>query len=160
MLKKFLVVMGVVIFTGLVASCTLVAGLAGFSALADAPKNKAIAEAVTRDLARSWNASDLKPHFAAAVPIALNFANLQMSMNKLKPLGELKKIEQADQTAFHYSKELGQESVKTATVEMVAEFENGLAKVIVQLKSEGGEMKLWHVNVKTIGEVRGRAQAA
>src|SRR5262249_30284263 len=136
MLKKFLVVMGVVIFTVLVA----VAGLAGFGALAGAPKNKAIAEAVTRDLARSSNAIEHKPPplCTTAVPIALNFANLQMSMNKLKPLGALKKIEQADQTAFHYSKELGQEAVKTATVEMVAEFENGLAKVIVQLKSEGG----------------------
>ena len=39
MLKKFLIAMGV-IFIGLVASCTLVAGLAGFSAVADAPKNR------------------------------------------------------------------------------------------------------------------------
>ena len=159
MLKKFLVAMGV-IFTGLMASCTLVAGLTGFSAVADAPKNKAIAEAVARDLARSWNVSDLKPRSATAVTNQLNFTDAQMSMNKLKPLGALKKIEQAEQTAFHYGKELGEEAVKTATVKIVAEFENGRANVVVQLKSEGGEMKLWHVNVETIGEVRSRAQAA
>src|SRR5262252_121405 len=98
MLKKFLIAMGV-IFTGLVASCTLVAGLAGFSAMSDAPKNKAIAEAVTRDLARSWNAGDLKPHFATHAANQLNFADAQMSINKLKPLGALRKIEQAEQTA-------------------------------------------------------------
>ena len=159
MLKKFLIAMGV-IFIALVASCTLVAGLTGFSAIADAPKNKAIAEAVTRDLARSWNASDLKPRFATAVASQLNFSNVQMSMNKLKPLGALKKIEQAEQTAFHYGKELGEETVKTATVKIIAEFENGRANVVVQLKSEGGEMKLWHINVEAIGEVRARAQAA
>lgn len=159
MLKMFLVAMGV-IFIGLVASCTLVAGLAGVSAVADAPKNKAIAEAVTRDLARSWNASDLKPHFVTAVARQLNFANAQMSMNNLKPLGTLKKIEQAEQTALHYGKNLGEETVKTATVKLVAEFENGRANVIVQLKSEGGEMKLWHVNVETIGEIRAKARSA
>src|SRR5215831_14902015 len=106
MLKKFLIAMGV-IFTGLVASCTLVAGLAGFSAVADAPKNKAIAEAVTRDLAKSWNVSDIKPRFATAVASYLDFTNAQMSMNQLKPLGALKKIEQAEQAVFHYGKELG-----------------------------------------------------
>jgi hypothetical protein len=159
MFKKFLVAMGV-IFIGLVASCTLVAGLAGFSAMSDAPKNKAIAEAVTRDLARSWNAGDLKPYFATHAANQLNFADAHMSINKLKPLGALKKIEQAEQTAFHYGKNLGEEMTKTATIRMVAEFENGRAIVVVELKSEAGEMKLWHVNVEPIGEVRAKAQSA
>jgi hypothetical protein len=43
---------------------------------------------------------------------------------------------------------------------MVAEFENGRATVVVELKSEAGDMKLWHVNVEPIGGVRAKAQAA
>ena len=83
-----------------------------------------------------------------------------MSMNKLKPLGALKKIEQFEQTAFHYGKELGEVTVKTATVKIVAEFENGRANAVVQLKSAGGEIKFWRVNMETIGEVSARTQAA
>jgi hypothetical protein len=43
---------------------------------------------------------------------------------------------------------------------MVAEFENGRAKVTVQLANEGKAMKLMHVNVAPIGDVRAKKQQA
>jgi hypothetical protein len=151
MLKKFFIAMGV-IFTCVIASWLVL----GFNAVSDAPANKAVAEAITRDLARSWNVNDLKPHCVQIVAAQLNSPGAQMQFNKLKPLGSLKRIEQAQQTAFRVSYGEG----STATVVMVAEFENGRANVTIRLKSEGKEMKLWELDVTPIGAIRAKGQQA
>jgi hypothetical protein len=156
MLKKFFMVMGV-ICTCLIASCTLFFGL---NAANDAAKNKAIAEAITRDMARAWNVSDLKPHFVAIALRQVNFAEAQQGFNKLKARGALKTIEQAQQTEFKMGKDLGGVLTKSATIVLVAEFENGRATVTMRLASEGAEMKLWHVNVTPIGELRAKFEQA
>jgi len=49
----------------------------------EARKNKAVAEAITRDMARAWNVSDLKPYLAAIAAQEVNFAEAQMSFNEL-----------------------------------------------------------------------------
>ena len=67
---------------------------------------------------------------------------------------------ETQQTAFNYNKSFGGETTKSATIVMVAQFENGRAKVTVQLASEGNAMKLMHVNVAPIGDVRARKQQA
>jgi hypothetical protein len=156
MLKKLLIVMGV-ISTGFIASCAL---LLGFSAANDAPRNKALAETITRDLARGWNVSDLKPYFVTTVAGQLNLAEAQAAFNTLKPLGSLQRIEQSQQTGFVMEKNLGGELSKTATVAMVAAFENGRANVTMQLKSEADQMKLLNVNVTPIGGVPAKGQQA
>jgi hypothetical protein len=156
MLKKFFIAMGVVC-TCLIASCTL---FFGFNAANDATKNKAIAEAITRDMARTWNVNDLKPHFVAIALRQVNFPEAQLSFNKLKALGALKTIEQAQQTEFRLGQDWGGALSKSATIVLVAEFENGRATVTMRLASEGTEMKLWHVNVAPIGELRAKAEQA
>jgi hypothetical protein len=156
MLKKLCIAIGVV-GTCLVASCTLFLGL---NAANDATKNKAIAEAITRDMAHAWNVHDLKPHFVAIALRQVNFAEAQLSFNKLKALGALKTIEQAQQTEFRMGKDWGGALTKSATIVLVAEFENGRATVTMRLASEGAEMKLWHVNVTPIGELREKAEQA
>jgi hypothetical protein len=149
MLKKFFIAIGVV-SVGFVASCAL---LIGFNAVNDAPRNKAVAEAITRDLARGWNAGDLQRHFQSTVARQINFAEAQAAFNTLKPLGSLARIDEAKQTGFQMEKNLGSDVTKIATVAMVAAFEHGRANVTVELRSEAGQMKLWHINVTPIGGV-------
>jgi hypothetical protein len=156
MLKKFLIVTGV-ISTGFIASCSL---LLGFSAVNDAPKNKVLAESITRDLARGWNVSDIRPYFPSSGAEQVNFAAAQASFNPLKPLGSLQRIDQAQQTAFAMEKNLGEWLTKTATVAMVGTFEHGRANVTVELRSERGQMKLRAVNVTPIDGVRAKGQPA
>ena len=156
MLKKFLIVMGV-IATGFIASCSL---LLGFSAVNEAPKNKALAEAITRDLARGWNVSDIQPYFPNNGVEQVNFAAAQASFNPLKPLGRLQRIEKAQQTAFAMEKNLGDWLTKTATVIMVASFEHGHANVTMELRSEAGQMKLRSVNVTPVDGVPAKGQPA
>ena len=150
MLKKLFIAMGV-LMTCLIASWLVL----GFEAVGDAPKNKAIAEAITRDMARAWNVNDLKPHCAQVVANNLNSPDAQMYFDRLKPLGALKRIEQAQQTAFRISF-----AESTATVFMVAEFENGRANITMRLKDEGKVMKVWELDVRPISAVRARDQKA
>jgi hypothetical protein len=158
-LKKFLLVMGIV-FTGLVGSCMFVLGGVGLNAAAEAPQNKSIAVAMTRDLAKAWDVNDLKPHFVSSALSQINFSQAQQSMNPMKALGALQNVEEVQQTAFNYNKPFSGETTKTATITMVAQFENGRANVTIQLANEGNVMKLMHVNVKPIGDVRMKKQAA
>jgi hypothetical protein len=99
MLKKFLIVMGV-LSTGFVASCAL---LLGFSAANDAPKNKALAETITRDLARGWNAHDLMPYLVGSVAQQLNVAQAQAAFDTLKPLGPLTRVDEVQQPRWPWS---------------------------------------------------------
>lgn len=154
MLKKFLIVMGV-ISTGFIASCGMILG---FSAVNDAPGNKALAAAITRDLARSWNVGDIRPYFPRSNAEQINFAAAQASFDPLKPLGSLQRIDQAQQTAFTMEKNFGDWLTKTATVALVATFEHGRADVTVELRSEAGQMKLRSVNVQPVGGAPGKGQ--
>ena len=159
MLKKLMMVMGVVL-VGIVGSCALVLGKVGIDAAGEAPQNRAVAAAVTRDLARAWDVNDLKPHFVDFALSQVNFGQAQLSFNALKALGALMNVEQASQTEFRYDKKIGGVTTKTATILMVAEFENGRASVTVKLMSEGDAMKLLHINVAPIGNVRAKRQEA
>jgi len=149
MMKKLFLAMGVV-FACIIAGFLLL----GLKAVSDASQNKIVAETITRDMARAWEAKDLKPHFVRIAADRLNFDAAQVTFNKMKPFGPLKRIEQSQQTAFKTS--VGEAS--TATIAMVAEFANGRANVTIDLRSEGGEMKLWNVNVVPIGTVRAQQQ--
>ncbi len=151
MLKKFLIAMG------LIFTCVVVGSLIlSFNAFSGAPKNEAVAEVITRDLARAWDVNDLKPHCIQIVARQLSSPAAQMQFNKLKPLGSFKRIEQAVQTDFTVSTEEG----TTATVVMVVEFENGRANVTMRLKREDNEMKVRAMNVTPIGVPRAAGQHA
>ena len=114
---------------------------------------------MARHFSRTWDVNDLKPHFGSSALSQINFSAAQQSINSLKALGSLQKIESAQQTSFQYSKSFSG-TTKSATIVMIAEFENGRATVTVQLANEGNEMKLTSVNVTAIGEVRTKKQRA
>jgi hypothetical protein len=154
MLKKFLIVVGV-ISIGFIGSCS---ALLGFSAVNDAPKNKALAEVVTRDLSRAWNVSDIRPYLIKNGSEQVNFAAAQATFDPLKPLGFLQRIDEARQTTFAMEKNLGEWLTRTATVAMVATFEHGRANVTMELRSEAGEMKVRTVNVTPVGGVPPKGQ--
>jgi hypothetical protein len=154
MLKKFLIVMGVICIA-FIGSCS---AILGFSAVNDAPKNKALAEAITRDLSRAWNVGDIRLYFLSNGVEQVNFAAAHASFTPLKPLGSLQRIDQAQQTAFALEKNLGEWLTKTATVAMVATFDHGQANVTMELRSEAGQMKLRSVNVTPVGGVPGKGQ--
>jgi hypothetical protein len=156
MLKRIFILIGV-LSTGFIASCSL---FLGYSAVNDAPHNKALAEAITRDLARGWDVSDLRPHFVTAAAEQVNFSQAQTAFNALRPLGGLKSVDQAQQTQFYLDAKVSEGLTKTATVAMVAVFENGRANVTMELKSEAGQMKLWHVNVTPIGGAPAKGEKA
>jgi hypothetical protein len=156
MLKKLLIVMGV-LSTGFIASCAL---LLGVNATSDAPRNKALAERITRDLARSWNVSDVAPYFLRSGANQVNFAAAQASFNPLRPLGQLKRIDEAQQTGFFMEANVGEGVAKNATVTMVATFEHGRADVTMELRSEAGQMRLRSVNVTPKGPLPAPGQPA
>src|SRR5439155_25202967 len=77
----------------------------------------------------------------------INIAAAQASMNPLRPLGQLKRIDEARQSGFFMEANSSEGVAKTATVTMVATFEHGRADVTMELRSEAGQMKLRSVNV-------------
>jgi hypothetical protein len=155
MLKKFLIGLGV-LSIGFIGSCS---AILGFSAVNDAPKNKALAEVVTRDLSRAWNVNDIRPHLLKNGAEQVNFAAAQATFDPLKPLGSLQRIDEAQQTAFAMEKNLDEWLTKTATVAMVATFAHGRANVTMELRSEAGQMKIRSLNVKPVGGAPAKGQA-
>lgn len=158
MLKKFLIGMGI-LFSGLFAVAAVSLAIGGANAVRDAPVNKAVAEAMLRDIAREWDPHTLQPMFAPVAARQVAFSNLQTTMNKLRPLGRLSSIERAEQTGWQYTSTLGVAIEKRATIEFVAAFENGRANVKIELRNVGGEMKLWHMDVNSTGPVRSQQHA-
>lgn len=159
MLKKFLLAMGLVL-TALIGGCLFLVGGVGLSAAEEAPRNKSVAVALTRDLARSWDVTDLKPHFVSAALGQIDLGRAQQSFEQLRGLGALESVRDMQQTSFYINTSFRGETIKTATVVLLAEFENGRARVIVQLASEGGEMKLMHVDVTQMSDILPKKQRA
>lgn len=155
MLRKTLIAF-VLVSVGLVGSCTL---LVGGGAYRDADSNKEVAALATRELARAWKVSDLRPYFTADAIRHINFDQAQASMNGLKALGSLKRIIDARQTEYRYNVQLGGASSKSATVVLEAEFENGPATVTVKLASDGAVMKVVHIHVHAAGPLRPKQSA-
>jgi FtsH-binding integral membrane protein len=146
---RTIMVMGV-IFTGVVSSCNLVLGL---TAASNAPQNKAIAIAMMRDLTRT-DVNDVKRIWD--VHGQVNPMQAQRLMSVLRPLGALKSIEQARQTWFWLDQYF---ATKSATIVLVAEFENGRVAVTLRLANNGDAMKLKSITVPALPAKRGTAEA-
>ena len=107
------------------AACFSVGGV-GLSAAEEAPRNKSVAVALTRDLARSWDVTDLKPHFVSAALGQIDLGRAQeQSFEQLRGLGALESVRDMQQTSFYINTSFRGETIKTATVVLLAEFENG-----------------------------------
>jgi hypothetical protein len=158
MFKKFMLAFVLTIGCILVTA-TILLGAITADAAREAPTNKAIAVKIATDLAASWNVRSLQPHFVSPAVGNVDYQTAQASLNALKPLGRLLSHAEPTQTDFKLHKTLGVATVRNATVVFIGEFENGRATVTVRLRSDGGAMKLMHIDVSTIGPIKPKLQA-
>ncbi|HEY7669082.1 MAG TPA: hypothetical protein VH852_00450, partial [Hyphomicrobium sp.] len=115
---------------------------------------------ITRDLSSAWSVKDIRSHYASAVDHGLGTPGAQEPLNALKPLGPLR---YADDPEVHtgWSREslnratspaaaaelLAELLSKSVRVSFLAKFANGFARVSMELRNEGGTMKLWHLQI-------------
>jgi hypothetical protein len=128
-----------------VSSCNLVLGL---TAASNAPQNKAIAIAMMRDLTRA-DVNDVKRIWD--VHGQVNPMQAQRLMSVLRPLGALKSMEWFWLDQYF--------ATKSATIVLVAEFENGRVAVTLRLANNGDAMKLKSITVPALPAKRGTAEA-
>jgi hypothetical protein len=150
---------------GVVFAALILFGASFFGRLAlelhvQGPAYEKLAADITRDLSKSWSMADIKQHYASAVAYKLGSATAQATFVALKPLGQLRYVDDMthstrwDSAGWPELKSpaaaaemLADVLSKTVRVTFVAKFANGFAHVSVELKSEGGVMKLWRLQV-------------
>jgi hypothetical protein len=104
--------------------------------------------------------ADTKQHYAAAATYKLGSASAQETFAALKPLGQLRYVDDmTHSTRWDHagwtelkSPAAGAEMLadvlnKSVRVTFIAKFANGFAHVSIELRSEGGAIKLWRLQV-------------
>lgn len=159
MIRKFFAGLGV-LFALLIVFCASFLGKLAFELQAQGPAYERLAVDIARELSRAWSVEDIKSHYASAVTHKLSGPAAQQSVNGLKPLGPLRYVDDLTHRT-RWSRDslrelaspaaaaemLAELLSKTVKVHFVAKFANGFADVTVKLKSEGGRMKLWHLEI-------------
>ncbi len=159
MIRTFFAGLGVV-FTLLIVFCASFLGRLAYEQGAQAPAHQRLAVAITRDLSRAWSVKDIRAYYAGTVGHRLSAAGAQQPFNALKPLGSLRYVDDTEVatgwtrgslarvTSPAAAAELMAELLsKTVRVSFLAKFANGFAHVTVELRHEGGAMKLWHLQI-------------
>jgi hypothetical protein len=159
MIRIFFAGLGVV-FALLMVFCASFLGRLAYELEAQRPEHQRLAIDITRDLARAWTVKDIRPRYAAAMGRKIDDAGAQQPFNALKPLGPLRYADDAEVrtgwtrdsldrvTSPAAAAELLAELLrKTVRVSFLAKFANGFARVTVELRNEGGAMKLWHLQI-------------
>jgi hypothetical protein len=126
------------------------------------PAYEKLAVDITRELSHDWSAQDIKSHYALAVAHRLSSPSSQRSLDRLKPLGALRYVDDVARrtrwsrdsltqlkSSADAAEMLAEMLSKTVRITFVAKYEHGFADVTVELKSEGGEMKLWHLQIES-----------
>jgi hypothetical protein len=159
MVRTFFAVLGVV-FATLLVFCTSFFGRLALELHAQGPAYERLATDITRDLAKSWSMADIKQHYASGAADKLGSSATRETFAALKPLGQLRYVD--DVTHFTRWDSAGWAEIKspargaeiladvlskTVRVKFVAKFANGFAHVTIDLKSEGGAMKLWRLQI-------------
>ncbi len=159
MIRTFFAGLGV-IFALLIVFCASFLGRLAFEQGDQRPAHERLAVTITRDLSRAWSVKDIRPYYSAAVGRRLGTAAAQEPFDALRPLGALRYVDDADVktgwtrerlrrvTSPAAAAELLAELLrKTVRVTFLAKFANGFAHVTVELRNEGGVMKLWHLRI-------------
>jgi hypothetical protein len=115
---------------------------------------------ITRELAQAWSVKDIRQRYARAVGPKLSSADAQTPFDALKPLGPFRYASETNvETGWSRGRlrqvtspaaaaELLAELLsKTVRVSFLAKFANGLANVTIELRNEGGAMRLWHLRI-------------
>jgi hypothetical protein len=159
MIRTFFAGLGV-IFALLIVFCASFLGRLAFELDEQRPAHERLAADITRELSRAWSIEDIRAHYSAAVGPRLGMPSAQEPFNALKPLGPLRYVDDAEVatgwmreslrriTSPAAAAELMAELLsKTVRVTFLAKFANGFARVTVELRHEGGAMKLWHLQI-------------
>jgi hypothetical protein len=119
-----------------------------------------LAVEITRELSRAWSIKDIRAHYSATVSHRLGSPSAQEPFNALRPLGPLRYVDDAEvdtgltseslrrvRSPADAAARLADILSKTVRVTFLAKFANGFAHVTVELRHEGGAMKLWHLQI-------------
>jgi hypothetical protein len=161
MIRTFFAGLGVLFATLLVFSASFVGNLA-LELTRRGPDYERLAVDITRDLARSWAIEDIAPRYADAIAHTPGGLHAPPSFAALKPLGPLlyaDDLTHSTRWSRQSLRELRSPAAaaemlagllsKTVHVTFVAKFAQGVARVSVELRSEGGAMKLWHLQIES-----------
>lgn len=159
MLRNFFSFLGVA-FIALAIFCAAFIGRLGAELHDQGPAYEKLAVDITRRLSETWSVTDIKEHYAMAVAFRMSGPAAQASLDKLKPLGQLRYVSdvtcrtrwsrdtlQSLESPSSAAEALAELLSKTVRITFVAKFANGFADVSVELKGEGNEMKLWHLQI-------------
>lgn len=159
MIRSFFAGLGVV-FALILVFCASFLGRVAYDMHAKGPAYEKLAVGITRDLARSWSVKDIKTHYAGAVAHRLGGAAAQAPFDALRPLGPLRYVDDVTlQTGWSVAtlrnvkspaaaaEQLALLLSKSVKVTFLAKFANGFAQVTIALRNEGGQMKLWHLQI-------------
>jgi hypothetical protein len=158
-----------VIFALLIVFCASFLGRVAVELDTQSAAHERLAVDITRDLARAWSVKDIRAHYSASVSHSLDSPSAQEPFNALRPLGPLRYAEDPEVrtgwtrdslrrvTSPAAAAELLAELLsKTVRVTFLAKFANGFAHVTVELRNEGGTMKLWHLRIDSQEPFRDR----
>lgn len=169
MLRTFLAGLGVVFALTLVFVASFLGRIA-YDAYEDGPAYEALAVEITRKLSRNWVIGDISDHYAAAVapvPRQRGAALLPLrGLGRLRYVDDIRHRTRWSRAALMdvQSPAEGAELVaqllrKTVSVSFRAKFDNGFANVTMTLRSEGGVMKLWHLQIDSHDQLKSPRQA-
>jgi hypothetical protein len=160
-----------VVFAALILFCASFFGRLALELSAQGPAYEKLAVEITRDLSKSWSMADIKQHFASPVAYKLGEPAAQATFAALAPLGQLRYADEVTHATRWdtagwtelTSPAVGAEMLadvlnKTVRVAFVAKFANGFAHVTIELKSDGGAMKLWRLQIDGQEELLRRHQ--
>jgi len=159
MIRTFLAGLGVV-FTLLIVFCASFLGRLAYEQAEQRAAHERLAIDITRELARAWSVKDIRTRYSSAVRPRLITASAQAPFNALKPLGRFRYADDTKVATGWTRDRLLQVKSPAAAAELVAEllsktvrvsflakFANGFANVTIELRNEGGAMKLWHLRI-------------
>lgn len=159
MVRNFFSLLGVVSLA-LMIFCASFLGRLGHELQAQGPAYDKLAVDIIHNVSQEWSLDDIKEHYAVAVAHDMIGPSAQASLDRLKSLGQLRYVSdvtrrtrwsretlQSLKTPAAAAEALAELLSKTVRITFVAKFANGFADVSIELKGEGGVMKLWHLQI-------------
>lgn len=166
MIRSFFFILGV-LFAAFIVFCASFLGNLALEIDREGMANEALAVRITRELSQTWSIGDIKPYYAKSIAANLSRPEAQQSLDALKELGALRYVDDVTQHSRWTKEALGQMTSpsraaaifsemlsKTTLVTFVGKFATGRARVIAELRSEGGIMRLWHLQIDSLDRPR------
>lgn len=166
MIRSFFFILGV-LFAALIVFCGSFLGNLALAIDREGTVNEALAVKITRELSQTWSIGDIKSYYAKSIAANLGRPEAQQSLDALKELGALRYVDDVTHRSRWTKEAFGQMTSlsraaaifsemlsKTVTVTFVAKFATGRARVTAELRSEGGVMRLWHLQIDSLDRPR------